>query len=142
MGMLGLMSLLNSGAVYHGSPSRLNTIRANSSGLFNGSSVIFASSDLWVAVASCGRWRDSDIEQGIVDGKPYMREMYEGAFKRVYSSGGYVYTLDAKTFKHVPVLASFELISEESCLDFSGCIFIEDPIIMLELLGVDLVYYS
>jgi hypothetical protein len=80
--------------------------------VINNELTVFASPFRWVALSSCGYWRDFDLEQGTINGQPILTEQYANAFAKVYKSVGYIYTLSGESFIHDPRLAKFEVISK------------------------------
>jgi ribosomal protein S18 acetylase RimI-like enzyme len=137
----GLESLNSSEYYYHGSPKRnVLTLQPNPSRVLNGETAVFAG-EYWTAIAYTRSWSDEDFIQGTINGAPYMKERYEGAFKKVYDGGGWVYAVSKSDFHHDPRLTNFEYISEHP-VRIIGSEYIKDPIQKLKELGVKLQYYK
>ena len=76
--------------------------------LYNGSSEelqdyqnppVTAFDEKWKALLSIVKYSDSEIESGIIKGKPYVLELKQGAFsKHLRNRTGYLYTLDRSEF--------------------------------------------
>lgn len=141
MSIDSLKSLSSVGNIYHGSPLLLSYIKNNPSSLLGGRHVIFGSHFRWVAVSFCGKWADLDIIQGTINGVPYMKEKYKGAFYKVYKDGGYVYTLPKDSFTSDIRLTSFEKYSAFIILPILNTEYISNPILELKNLGVNMLYY-
>ena len=127
--------------LYHGSPTNnLKELSPRPSQVMDNESVVFAG-ELWVAISSCCNWNDSDIIQGVSKDRPYIKEVYKDAFKKIYAKGGYVYTLPAKTFVHDKRLGYYELISKVAVSPIKVR-YIKDPIKLLKRMGIKIISYS
>ena len=71
--------------VYHGSPTPgIEELQPRPSRVLRGESAVFATPDRDLALSFLAPWRDDDFQQGYVNGQPYMREQYPGAFDKIY----------------------------------------------------------
>jgi hypothetical protein len=99
---------------YHGSETGdITKLTPQESRVLENAKAVFGTDDRDVALSFARRWRDSDIQQGSVDGKYYMREQYPGAFEKIFKGPGYVYELEDSGFKHDPRLTKFERYSDK-----------------------------
>jgi hypothetical protein len=134
-------NLIKDPIVYHGSPhGGLKTIHPSKSETVDNQSVVFAG-ERWLAVCSCGIWTDRDLEQGSINGVPYLLEKYADAFNKVYPTGGYLYFLSSHSFKYDP------RIMDEAVISLSPVVvhkeeYIPDPLLELERLGVKLLKHG
>lgn len=127
--------------LYHGSPiGGLKVLKPYPSDLQDGRSVLFAGKR-WVAISNVQKWTDGDIKQGTVNGKPYMKEVYSGAFDMVYHQGGYLYTVPSQRFKRDDIIYGYEYYSETPVKPIK-VEFIEDPVAELQKLGVLMIRYE
>jgi len=100
--------------VYHGSPAELATIEPRPSHVLGGSKAVFGTPDKDLAISFAAPWTDEDFEQGYIDGEPYMREQYPGAFDKIYKGkAGYIHSLLAKGFKSDKRLMRQERINQK-----------------------------
>jgi hypothetical protein len=101
------------GSLYHGSPVHgLSALRPSPSHVLGGQPAVFATPDRDLAIAMLAPWRDGDFEQGYVNGKPYMREQYPGAFDKTYKGkSGTLYELPDEGFTPDPRLMRVERIN-------------------------------
>ena len=105
------MDINKPNVLYHGSQTRnIKTLKLYESKILNNEKVIFAG-DLWFAIAFCRNFNNRQIQIGLVNENPYIREGYYGALEEVYSGGGWLYTLPAKSFNHDGRLPLYEYIS-------------------------------
>lgn len=87
--------------LYHGSSTPgLKHLEPKPTSVLQGQPAVFATPDRDLALTFGAPWRDSDFEQGSVDGQRYMREQYPGAFEKIYQGRkGHVYSVPAEGFK-------------------------------------------
>lgn len=97
--------------------------------------VVFAGK-LWVGLSFLGRWTDADMEQGTINGKPYMTARSK-TLSSIYDKGGFLYQVSPLSFHHTDKLTQFEFVSYEDVTPIAS-IFIPNPLELLKLLGVDL----
>lgn len=133
--------LANSGLLYHGSNvGGLKTLKPMPSAVLDEEAAVFATPERWMAISHIGSWTDSDIEQGVINGKPYMLEKKEGAFDRAYNSDspGSLYSVSSEGFSDDSRLMREERIrtSEVDVIDEEK---INDPLFEMESLGVKLI---
>lgn len=101
--------------------------------------VVFAG-ELWAAIAYTGKWNDSTIQQGTINGIPYLKEMIPNAFADTFSNGGYLYVIPSKYFISLPCLTKFEKVSYKA-VPILREIFIKEPLTILESM-IRLEYYN
>lgn len=133
--------LANSGLLYHGSTvGGLKVLRPMPSAVLGGKPAVFATPERWMAISHIGSWTDSDIEQGVINGKPYMLEKWEGAFDRAYNSDspGSLYSVSSEGFSDDSRLMREERI-RTSKVDVIDEEKIVDPLSEMESLGVKLI---
>jgi hypothetical protein len=133
--------LSNSGLLYHGSTvSGLKSLKPMPSAVLDGESAVFATPERWMAISHIGSWTDSDIEQGVINGEPYMLEKKEGAFDRAYNSDspGSLYSVSSEGFSSDSRLMREEKIrtSEVNVIDEEEIV---DTLSEMESLGVKII---
>ena len=133
--------LANSGLLYHGSTvGGLKILKPMPSAVLDGESAVFATPERWMAISHIGSWTDSDIEQGVINGEPYMLEKKEGAFDRAYNSDspGSLYSVSSEGFSDDSRLMIEERIrtSEVNVIDEEKIV---DPLSEMESLGVKII---
>ena len=110
------------------------------SAVLDGESAVFATPERWMAISHIGNWSDSDIEQGVINGEPYMLEKKEGAFDRAYNSDspGSLYSVSSEGFFNDSRLMREERIrtSEVNVIDEEKIV---DPLSEMESLGVKII---
>lgn len=105
--------------LYHGSPfPGLSVLQPHPSRVMDGEVVVFASQYRDVAISFLVPWTDKDIEQGSVNGKFYMKEMYPGAFERFRGKAGSIYIVSADGFKKDSRLTRYERYSVSPVIVF------------------------
>ena len=99
--------------MYHGSPEDIAKFELRPHKLSGGEGVVFGTPNRAQALASLQQWSDNDFEQGYYNDEPmYMREMYPGAFEKIYGGkGGYLYSLDPSSFESQDNLMRTEALS-------------------------------
>jgi len=128
--------------LYHGSAlGGLDTLEPRPSRVIGNKKAVFATPKKWAAIAFAARWRDSDMEMGTTNGKPYLTEQHAGAFHKVYAKGGWLYTVENKGFKKDKRLMRIERVSKVPVKVIKKE-YISDPLTELERLGVKLTYYA
>lgn len=127
--------------ILHGSPtSGLDTIETRPNHLLAGESVVYGGS-YWAALTFLIDWNDSELDLGVVNGKPYLRELKPGTLNKLESAKGSLYYLDSTYFVTDKKIASFEMIShiDEKVLEE---IEIENPLRLMREAGVKIITYA
>lgn len=105
------MTLKPADTLYHGSPLLVEVLRPHKSKLVNMESVVFAATSKAIALCFCSTaWKDSDLDLGLVNGEPVLKELRKDALK-LLNIPGYLYHLSAQGFKSDPRIAAFEKIN-------------------------------
>ena len=99
--------------VYHGSPNgNMDKITPHKS--THKKECIYASTSKVVSLLFVGKGHGGlDTMIADIDGKLILVERRPNVLNSIYNKGGYIYELDAKTFKHYDYLWSKEVISFE-----------------------------
>lgn len=109
--------------VYHGSPNGGITEFKNNESTHN-VKCLYAAEDKVIAMLFMGRGKgDLDTLIAINDGIPYIVERREGVLKNLYNHDGYLYEIDASTFRHEDYLWPAEVISTAETLKPINCTY-------------------
>ena len=126
--------------LYHGSPiAGIRSFTPLPSEVLNGESVVFAG-ERWMGVSCVNTWSDLDFIQGTSNGKPFMQEVYKNAFKTIYKTGGFLYTVPKSIFRHDHRICDYEYITTHAVSPTDEK-YIADPILELTKLGVELIKF-
>lgn len=85
------------GVLFHGSPQPLEYIRPSPSPIVNGEEVVFGTPTRWLALVFSAHVTSKDLGFGLVDGIPYIVEMYPGAVD-LLKKPGYLHIIPANGF--------------------------------------------
>lgn len=109
--------------VYHGSPNGgIDEFKINES--THKVKCLYAAENKAVAMLFMGRGRgDLDTLVATQNGIPYIVERREGVLKSLYDHDGYLYEIDASTFKHEDYLWPSEVISTAETLKPINCTY-------------------
>lgn len=94
--------------------------------------VLFAA-PAWAALAFIVKWDDKQVNQGTIDGKPYLT-INDPNIVEQFMQGGLLYQLSPMTFFHTPRLTGYEYVSKKEVKPISS-VFIEDPLALISALG-------
>jgi len=84
--------------LYHGSNKRLEKLKPFESG--HGVKYVYAAPDYNFALCYAGnQWNDLTINQAYYNGRLTLTELEKGAFKKTFSTKGYIHVFDKKNFK-------------------------------------------
>ena len=100
---------------YHGSPNEIKTgyLTPRPTAVLDGEDAVFATHKYSFALVFAAKWNDSDIEFGIVNGVPIIKEQYPNAFD-ILKTEGWIYLVDSIYFENDKRLGlqGFEFISK------------------------------
>lgn len=84
---------------FHGSNQKLEKLIPMPSKVVDNESVVFATSQLWLALVFIPKHTDADIDLGYYDSHPYIMEQYPDAFSLLKNKKGFIYLLNKNNFK-------------------------------------------
>jgi hypothetical protein len=101
---------------YHGSPNDIRNgyLTPRPTSVLDGEDAVFATSKYSFALVFGAKWSDSDIEFGIINGVPIIKEQYPNAFD-LLKTEGWIYLVDKIYFENDKRLGlqGFEFISKK-----------------------------
>ena len=100
---------------FHGSSSIIDGyIEPRPSRIINNKEAVFATNIASIALSFIGDWRDENINQGTINGRPYLKEMKKGAFNEFFKGKeGFVYIVSKAGFETAKGLTKFEFINDK-----------------------------
>ena len=91
------------GVLFHGSPTPLETLKPFPSRVVDDEPWVFGTPSRWLALVFSAQARSHTLDYGFIKGKPYIAEMYPGAFQALKKPGS-LHLISADGFRSDPRL--------------------------------------
>lgn len=133
----------NKDVYYHGSSSLIDGyLEPRPSRVINNKEAVFATDIASIALSFIGEWRDDSIQQGTINGRPYLREMKKGAFNEFFKGKeGYVYIVTKAGFETAKGLTKYEFINDKK-VKILAAYYVKDVLKALMEEDIDMIPYG
>jgi hypothetical protein len=133
----------NNDVYYHGSSSLIDGyIEPRPSRVINNKEAVFATNIASIALSFIGEWGDDSIQQGTINGRPYLREMKKGAFNEFFKGKeGYVYIVSKAGFETAKGLTKYEFINDKK-VKILAAYYVKDVLKALMEEDIDMIPYG
>lgn len=133
----------NNDVYYHGSSSLIDGyIEPRPSRVINNKEAVFATNIASIALSFIGEWRDDSIQQGTINGRPYLKEMKKGAFNEFFKGKeGFVYIVSKAGFETAKGLTKYEFINDKK-VKILAAYYVKDVLKALMEEDIDMIPYG
>lgn len=95
-----------------------------------------------MALAFIGDWRDDSINQGTINGRPYLKEMKKHAFRTYFEKKeGFVYIVSKAGFETAKGLTKYEFINDKK-VKILAAYHVKDALKALMEEDIDMIPYG